>query len=432
MIELPRLNLYHNEIEPDVAQKIAIGDYNQALYTIASGVNSFYTNPYVVGHTLYLAGFDSLLTQLGKLMHDDPEGKNEWTPGSVRMVIMSEFNSSGGHSPVTADLVDAMGGAVVVLTDLFSNYLTGKEAIEIATSRMPKAMVHRLIKLNLDEKVLELQTIFRAVQPASVLFMVHHQDPIAYVAAVSLPPSVKKVFIHHCDHNPALGGTLDGYMHVDFTQHLQTICSGHLQRKPILLPLYVPDLGVKTFSTPTLDTMNIVTSGSSVKYTFEGPFAYHLVLAEILSVYNGIYWHIGSLDLTRIELIKSTLRDNGIDDSRFIHIPWVPSLWGALKELDGHIFLGSFPMGGGRASIEAQGCGYPIVHFSSVDRPPLLKQTKVYAAPDLGWCSISDLIEKLNKACENHQQYVALTRDFYMKRHSQENFLASLDQMLVL
>jgi hypothetical protein len=250
-----------------------------------------------------------------------------------------------------------------VLTDLFGHYQTGTEAIETATSRMPKAMVYRLLKLSLVEKVQELQSIFRAVQPASVLFMVHHQDPIAYVAAASLPSAVKKIFIHHCDHNPALGGTLEGYSHVDFTQHLQTICSGHLQRKSILLPLYASDLGVKTFSTPTPESMNIVTSGSSVKYTFEGPFAYHLVLVEILTAYNGIYWHIGALDDSKLELIKSTLRDHGIDDSRFNHIPWVPSLWGALKELDAHVFLGSFPIPGGRASIEAEGCGYPIVYF---------------------------------------------------------------------
>ncbi len=430
MNELPRLNLYHNEIEPDVAQKIAIGDYNQALYAIASGVNSFYTNPYVTGHTLYLAGFDSLLMQLGKLMHDDPQGKGEWTPGSARMVIMSEFNSSGGHSPVTADLVDAMGGAVVVLTDLFSHYQTGIESIETAIGRMPKAMVYRLLKLNLDEKVRELQTIFRAVQPASVLFMVHHQDPIAYVAAASLPASVNKVFIHHCDHNPALGGTLEGYRHVDFTQHLQSICSEHLQCESILLPLYAPDLGVKTFTIPTPNTMNIVTSGSSVKYTFEGPFAYHLVLVEILTVYHGIYWHIGALDDSKLELIKSTLRDHGIDNSRFNYIPWVPSLWGALKELDGHVFLGSFPVGGGRASIEAQGCGYPVIHFSSVERPPLLTQSKVYAASDLNWFSVPELIEKLKTASENHQYYVALTRDFYMRMNSHDIFLNALVKIL--
>ena len=428
--DLPRLNLYHNEIEPAIASKIESGDYEGALFAIASGVASFNMIPYVFGHTLFLAGFDRLLLQLGQRMHDDPEGKAEWTPGTARLIILSEFYNSGGHSLVTADLVQAMGGAVVVLTDLFGKYLKGTEKIETATERMPMAMVHRLQKLGIAEKVRELQTIFRAVRPQSVMFMVHHPDPIAFVAAASLPRSVKKIFMHHCDHNPALGGTLEDYVHVDFTRHIQHFCEQHLQRKSIVLPLFVEDRGVKTFSQPAPNAMNIVTAGSSTKYKFDGPFAYHLVVAEILAATGGHYWHIGSLGDAIPEFIRNALRERGIDPARFTYIPSVPSLWDTLKEIDAHVFLNSFPVAGVRGAIEVQGCGYPLVYFALDDRPPLLRHTELFADLDLGWRSIPELIDKLKLAGENHAERVARSRQFYLQGYGREVFMRAVDEVL--
>ncbi len=430
MDDLPILNLYHSEIEPDIAKKIAQSEFEQALFAIAQGVDSFYRIPYVFGHTLYLEGFDRLLQQLGEIMHDDPQNLAEWTPGTARMLILSEFYNSGGHSLVTADLVQAMGGAVVVLTDLFGQYQSGKGTVETATDRMPKAMVYRLQKKSMFEKVRELQTIFRAVRPASVMFMAHHPDPIPYVAAVSLPRSVKKIFMHHCDHNPSLGGTLDDYVHVDFTHHIQHICSKYLHRDSIVLPLYVEDRGMKTFSIPKPGAMNIVTAGSATKYKFEGPFAYNVVIADILAATHGHYWHIGTLNGDAPEVIVRTLRERGIDAARFTYIPSVPSLWDTLKELDAHVFLNSFPVAGVRGSIEVQGCGYPIVFYADDDRPPLLQHTELFADLDLGWRSMPELLEKLNIACENHQQRVTRAREFYLQDFGEKVFLRAVDDML--
>src|ERR1700688_4893388 len=98
MKDLPILNLYHSEIEPDIAKKIAQSEIEEALFAIAKGVDSFYSIPYVFGHSLYLAGFDKLMKQLGDILHDDPHGHAEWTPGAAHMLILSELYNAGGHS----------------------------------------------------------------------------------------------------------------------------------------------------------------------------------------------------------------------------------------------------------------------------------------------------------------------------------------------
>ncbi len=211
-------------------------------------------------------------------------------------------------------------------------------------------------------------------------------------------------------------------MHVDFTHHIEHICAEYLHRKPIVLPLFVEDHGVKTFSTPRPDAFNIVTAGSATKYKFEGPFAYHEVVADILAASGGCYWHIGTLKDAMPELILRTLRQRGIDESRFTYIQSVPSLWNMLKELDAHVFLNSFPVAGVRGSIEVQGCGYPVVFFADDERPPLLQHTELFADQDLGWRTIPELLEKLQRACEHHEQCVARAREFYLQGFGEEVF----------
>jgi len=430
MKDLPILNLYHSEIEPDVAEKIAQADIEQALVAVATGVDSFYRTPYVFGHTLFLSGFDGLVRQLGDILHDDPQGKAEWTPGTAHMLILSEFYGAGGHSLVAADLVHALGGAVVILTDVFGQYAAGKDTMETASNRMPQAMVRILRKPGMIDKVRELQTIFRAVRPASVMFLAHHPDPVPFVAAASLPGSVKKVFLHHCDHNPSIGATLDGYRHVDFTHHIAHICAEFLHTKPIVLPLFVEDHGVKTFSAPKPGAFNIVTAGSATKYKFEGPFAYHQVVADILQACGGHYWHIGTLNDGMPELIRRTLDERGIDQARFTYMLSVPSLWDTLKEIDAHVFLNSFPVAGVRGSIEVQGCGYPIVFFADDERPPLLQHTELFADQDLGWRTVAELLEKLRLASGHHPQRVARAREFYLQGFGEEVFRQAIKEML--
>ena len=418
------------EAQAQIAAMVDAGQYEQALWTVASTVQSFYTSKEVIGHALYLRGLDQQLERIAAALHD-PELAARTEPGSGFVVIMSEFYNSGGHSRVTEDLVQELGGAVVVMTDVFSSYANGRLTVDQASERMPKAMVYPLPAAGFLPKVQQLQSLLRAVRPQAVLVMTHHQDPIPYVALASLPPTVRKVFFHHCDHQPALGNTMPGYRHVDFTEHLQHICAQNLQRPTDHMPLFVADQGLKPFSMPAgLAGMSVVGSGSSNKFQREGSVALSQVVCEVLSCIGGIYWHIGQLPDDWQAEIRAELAVRGIAQERFQYVAHVPSLWQALQSLDAHAYLGSFPVPGGRGAIEAQGCGYPAVYYAHDDRAPLLRHADIFGSKELGWTTLSELRNVLDHVAQNQAHYVAAARDYYLQQYSHGVFSARLRQVL--
>ena len=196
-------------LQDQTSALIDAGRYDDALRSIAIGVGSFYTRPDIIGYSLYLFGYDRLVQRLGEAMRDTSVPEEPKARGGY-LLILSEFYSAGGHSRVAEDLVSVLEGAVVVLTDMFGSYQSGRLKVADARARMPKAMVHRLEEPSFAGKVRELQAVFSAVRPECVLILAHHPDPLPYVAAASLPASVRKVFFHHCDHQPSVGCHLAG------------------------------------------------------------------------------------------------------------------------------------------------------------------------------------------------------------------------------
>ena len=223
---------------------------------------------------------------------------------------------------------------------------------------------------------------------------------------------------------------MPGYEHVDFTEHLQTICEKNLGRPATHMPLYVADRGVKTFSSPTLETLTVVSSGSSNKYKRDGALAYQHVVTEVLDLIGGEYWHIGHLDDAWLALIRESLKARGIAENRFCYVAHVPSLWDSLKQIDGHVFLGSFPIPGGRGSIEAQGCGYPVVYYANDDRAPLLRHADIFANKELGWTDVPELLAALKTVAADHAAQTAQARDYYVRQYSYDVFVSRLNLAL--
>jgi hypothetical protein len=75
---------------------------------------------------------------------------------------------------------------------------------------------------------------------------------------------------------------------------------------------------------------------------------------------GGMHVHIGPLSDRILNAIGEGLDRAGIARERFVHVPSVPSLWEALKELEIDLYVTSFPLGGGRSAVEAMGAGVPL------------------------------------------------------------------------
>ena len=106
---------------------------------------------------------------------------------------------------------------------------------------------------------------------------------------------------------------------------------------------------------------------------------------------RGSYFHIGPLDEAWVAELRSHLASQGLDPQRFVYRGLVPSLWAELQQLDAACYLGSAPVGGGRAAVEAQGCGYPLVFFNGQEQGSLLANYGLYADQELGWGDVLDL-----------------------------------------
>jgi len=196
------------------------------------------------------------------------------------------------------------------------------------------------------------------------------------------------------------------------------------------LPLYVPDLGVKIFPALQGSAFSVVTSGHPAKFARGGPLALQSLVQATLSAVQGAHHHIGPMDEAWITEIRAHLSANGIDHQRFIHHGLVPSLWSTLKTLDAAVYIGSAPSGGGRAAIEAQGCGYPLVFFRCQEEDSLLANYSLYASQQLDWSTPQELGACLQKVSTEHARYSEASRNLYEERYSRPHFQQTLSALL--
>jgi hypothetical protein len=278
------------------------------------------------------------------------------------------------------------------------------------------------------EKCKMLRRIALEMNPGRILYFGHHQDPIPYVSTLALTLPAK-LFCHHADHDASLGCTLAGFEHIDFSETLRDVCTRQLGCTPTVLPLYVADEGRKAFAPLAGRRFSVVTSGHPNKFQRRGAHALQDTVATVLTAVNGSFIHIGPLPAEWVAEIRSHLATLGLNPARFEYRGLVPSLWLELLGLDAHCYLGSAPAGGGKAAIEAQGCGYPLVFFKSHEQDSLLANYSLYASQPLGWSTPQELVECLQKVSTEHSRYSEASRKLYEEQYSRPHFQQTLSAL---
>ena len=111
----------------------------------------------------------------------------------------------------------------------------------------------------------------------------------------------------------------------------------------------------------------------------------------MLKTRSGQHIHIGPVEDQHKRRLLDTLTANGIAPDRFQHIPHVANLRTALLELKVDAYMVSFPVGGGRAVIEAMSAGVPIIghlhHYNNV-----LGGTDLLPSIAPVWSSVQELL----------------------------------------
>lgn len=415
-------------VENQIDQHLALGQYNEALANIVAGVHNHYQLPGVENHFLYYPRFDQQIVRVANALTASNPQKTHRPLTENTLIVASMMHQVGGHSHVIADVAREVSSPTIILTDMLWFFHKSQEQNYWLHDAFPHATVISLNQLSLWAKCLALNLLTQRLQPKNILYFNHHQDPIPFVGTLGHEGS-KKTLIHHCDHHPSLGNTIPGVHHVDFVKEMATTCASSLDRETLVLPLYVPDQGMKAFAGIEGNKISAVTSGAYVKYARTGPVALQYIAETVLRSLDGQFFHIGAIDPDWIQEVKQYLASIGIDPQRFVALGGVKSVWQTLLHLDAHIYIGSAPTGGGRAATEAQGCGYPLVYHRISDQGVALGSSSLYANQDLGWSTQAELAALLKSIGPHHQTLSKTSRSFYEQYCSQAQFKRVLDSI---
>lgn len=421
-----------DEVGAAIERAIADGRHEDAMSGLVNGVHRDFCQPGVAHTALYYPGLDRAMLVLAQRLAAGRPATQALPPGDTTLILATELYNLGGHSKVVEDVSREVSHPVIVLTDLFQTVHKDRSQMDWLLERYGHAAVIALPGASLWSKAQTLHDIVRSLRPKNILYFNHHQDPLPFVATLASQPLERQALFHHCDHNPSLGCTVPGLRHVDFIATLHERCEVDLDRPVQRLPLYVPDQGVRAPVRVKGQQFSVVTSGRPGKFARRGPFALQAIVATALQAIRGHFFHIGPLDEAWLAEIRAHLAAQGLAASRFVHLGLVPSVWRQLAELDAAFYIGSAPVSGGRAGIEAQGCGLPVLPFTGFEPGSLLADYSSYADPSLGWASLDELSQRLRTLGSRHGELAAAARDFYERCFSRREFRRALGTIIDL
>jgi hypothetical protein len=101
-----------------------------------------------------------------------------------------------------------------------------------------------------------------------------------------------------------------------------------------------------------------------------------------------------------------------------LHIPFVPSVWQAMSDLEIDLYIGSFPVPGARTSIEVMGSGTPAVwHVRS--EASRFQDTHMKYSEAESWKTTAELLDLIHRidASWLKRQSKAARRHYEQKHH---------------
>lgn len=362
------------ELQSRVLKAIHTDNLDEALRLIHAAVDQIYCEPLNTGTIFSSPMLDRLCQEIGAKNWRTLIGRARPTPGpdsSVPVVfVASRLYPDGGHTAVLADFIRLGPKAS---TKILVTGVTGPTRLEDIQPRfagIPNVQFEFAPQGNRYQKMDWLQRRLLDLAPHIVWLFNHNQDSVA-IAAVQPETSYRLRYYHHADHRLSLG------VHLDYADHIDPHPMGfHNCRHELgigdnrYLPLAVTDQGLDPHSGEIpLDT-GLVTCTATNSRKIEAPYfiRYTSVIPSLLHASRGHHVHIGFLSKILLYKIRHRMRQLGIEESRFVYIPYVASVWKTMHEQKVDLYVTSFPIGGARTLVEAMGAGIPLVlhmHASS-------------------------------------------------------------------
>jgi hypothetical protein len=373
------------------------------------------------GHALYIQQVDDLLISL--LNHTENQ-ENIVSPdvfADEALIIASEVYTSGGHGKVLNQILEHQN-AHVIFTDVFNNITNGLVKIDGLINQKNLSTII-LSGPSYQSKLNSIMSLLRSIKPKYLFLLGHHQDVITQMAGIAYASGQRTIFIHHCDHDPAIGASINYGFHLDFTEELSNICSS-FQENLLKMPLVVscPQNNVSKFE----GKIRIATCGTSNKYLgVSNNIGYIDLLQNILSTNIDIeFFHIGKLEDDTLNLIIDKLEKIGVNPNRFKAAGQVNSLQKYLYDEHINIFLPPFPMGGGLATMEAQSLGIPVIYANpNIYSLPLTAVRSIFPSTELEWRSLNEVSNLIKFTHENWSRLSKSAYECYEKHSHPRNLV---------
>jgi hypothetical protein len=335
--------------------------------------------------------------------------------------IGSELYQTGGHTALIGDYLQNAGSrrALLVVTNIENRHPAISPGV-LTRLGIDDSQIAICPERNLCRKLVWLTNLLARRQPARVFLFNHPHDSVA-IAACQPSSRTRFYFVHHADRMPTLGAFTPLATHIDVTPFRFHSCRRNSSfADNLFIPLVAHDLGCRDFARPRAAFKGLTTasSGSPDKFRLDYTPGYIDVIAAVLRATGGRHIHIGQLPRRHLNRFRSALERHGVARDRLLHIPFVPSVWQAMSDLEIDLYIGSFPVPGARTSIEVMGSGTPAVWHvrSEVSR---FQDTHMKYPEAESWETAAEFLDLIHRidASWLKRQSKAARRHYEQKHH---------------
>lgn len=357
-----------DRLELTVSTCIDRGEIESALNLLVVYAQARWHDPGTLTRLFGSARLDELCLKIGRAAV--PAIPSDGGTRETSVYVASHLAGHGGHTHVleSAVMADATARRVILLTDMFNH-----ADVETLRQRFERTCEFRAAPHgSLPAKLKWLSEQLLELQPQNILLFNHHEDAVMIAAMAHWLGRSSVFFIHHADTNLCYGANLPGAVHIDL-HNIGFECCRDFEgiKDNVYLPLSIKE---KKFRDPDFNfkakgVLRTCSSGSYNKFSGRYAFQYIDLIVLRFKAEAGTHLHIGGIPPQELERLRSVLVAADIDPDRFVHVPWVESVWTTLVDRNVDLYISSFPLSGGLATVEAMGSGTPILaHRSDMSR----------------------------------------------------------------
>jgi hypothetical protein len=292
------------------------------------------------------------------------------------MILATQLYPTGGHTALIANFVRANSDRrVIILVTQFDGAETDLSTVQKKFPGLNADNVKTIVldpNLTLQEAMGDVLWVIRENRPKEIHLLNHPYDVAAVTAVAAINRGRKEpdaqpgkrpatkccpdvYFYHHADIRPTLGLEQPGCVYLAHKHSMVDDYAVIGSRGKHYIPLSPPSV---TQEMPDLTELQekalanadfiSVSIGNRIKFfpPFSYPVKYKEIVGQLLARKGSVHVHIGDLYPADLIAIKEELRRHTIDEGRFLHVAFYPSLAAFLEKYEADLFVCTFPIGG--------------------------------------------------------------------------------------